>query len=120
MKILFTGASSFTGYWFVKELCAAGHDVTATFRQPASEYTDVRKSRVTGLAGACKATHGIGFGSEQFLDLVREGKFEVLCHHAADVTNYKSPDFNCVEALAANTKNLAPILAAFKEAGGKK
>ena len=45
MKILFTGASSFTGHWFVKELCAAGHEVTATFRQPASEYTDVRKQR---------------------------------------------------------------------------
>ena len=32
MKILFTGGSSFTGYWFVRELAAAGHDVTAVFR----------------------------------------------------------------------------------------
>jgi UDP-glucose 4-epimerase len=120
MKILFTGASSFTGYWFVKELCATGHEVTATFRQPASEYTDIRKSRVTGLAAACKSIHGVSFGSEQFLDLVREGEFDVLCHHAADVTNYKSPDFNAVEALAANTKNLAQILAAFKDSGGKR
>ena len=87
MKILFTGASSFTGYWFVKELCATGHEVTATFRQPASEYTDIRKSRVTGLAAACKSIHGVSFGSEQFLDLVREGEFDVLCHHAADVTS---------------------------------
>ena len=120
MKILFTGASSFTGYHFVKELCSAGHDVTATFRQSASEYTDVRKSRVGGLAGSCKATHGVSFGSDPFTDLIRREKFDVLCHHAADVTNYKSADFNCVEALAQNTKNLAAILNAFKESGGKK
>jgi nucleoside-diphosphate-sugar epimerase len=27
MKILFTGATSFTGYWFVKTLAAAGHQI---------------------------------------------------------------------------------------------
>ena len=35
MKILFTGASSFTGYWFVKELAERGHEVTALLRRPA-------------------------------------------------------------------------------------
>ena len=25
MKILFTGGSSFTGYWFIRELTATGH-----------------------------------------------------------------------------------------------
>ena len=32
MKILFTGGSSFTGSWFIRELAAAGHEVTAIFR----------------------------------------------------------------------------------------
>jgi hypothetical protein len=32
MKILFTGASSFTGMWFVRELAAAGHDVVPPFK----------------------------------------------------------------------------------------
>ena len=120
MKILFTGASSFTGYHFVKELFSAGQQVTATFCQVADQYSDVRKLRVGGLSGTCKPMHGLCFGSDQFINLLREGKFEILCHHAADVTNYKSPDFNAVEALAANTKNLAQTLAVFKEYGGKK
>ncbi len=34
MKILFTGASSFTGFWFAKELAAAGHEVFAVFPPP--------------------------------------------------------------------------------------
>ena len=47
MKILFTGGSSFTGYWFVKELAAAGHDVSAMFRRKAEDYADdLRRSRV--------------------------------------------------------------------------
>ena len=119
MRILFTGASSFTGHWFVKELSAAGHEVTATFRRPASQYTDLRQKRVAGLAGCCRGVHGVAFGTPQFLDLIREGRFELLCHHAAEVSNYKSPEFNAVEALAANTLNLHAVLSAFASNGGR-
>ena len=35
MKILFTGGSSFTGSRFIRELAAAGHEVTAIFRAAA-------------------------------------------------------------------------------------
>ena len=119
MKILFTGASSFTGYWFVRELVAAGHEVTATFRQPAGEYGDVRARRVASLANCCQPVHGVPFGSAEFIELLNRGSFDVLCHHAADVTNYKSADFNTVEALAGNTRHLAPVLAAFAGTGGR-
>jgi UDP-glucose 4-epimerase len=120
VKILFTGASSFTGYWFVKELAAAGHEVTATFRQTASEYADIRKQRVSGILSCCRPIHGASFGTPEFGELLKSGGFDVLCHHAADVTNYKSPDFNTVEALAANTRNIAAVLSAFRLAGGRR
>lgn len=119
MKILFTGASSFTGYWFVHELAAAGHEITSTFRKPAAEYTEIRGTRLQQLNGRCRAVHGVNFGSPEFVELIKSGGFDLLCHHAADVTNYKSPDFNTIEATAANTRNLAATLAAFKSAGGK-
>src|ERR1041385_2405640 len=53
MKILFTGASSFTGYWFVKALADAGHDVTCPLRSAPEKYEGVRKDRVEALKGAC-------------------------------------------------------------------
>ena len=90
MKILFTGASSFTGYWFVRELAAAGHEITATFRKPAAEYTDIRGKRLQQLNGGCRGVHGVSFGSPEFLESINSGGFDLLCHHAADVTNYKS------------------------------
>lgn len=119
MKILFTGASSFTGSWFVRELAAAGHDLTATFRQPAAEYTELRAKRLALLPKSCRAVHGPSFGSPEFVDLLKSGSFDLLCHHAADVTNYKSPDFNTIEATSANTRNIAAVLAAFKSSGGR-
>ena len=118
MKILFTGASSFTGYWFVQELSRAGHEVTAIFRRRSEDYTDeLRRKRVQALKQVCRPTFGVDFGGEGFLKLVKQPGWDVLCHHAAEVTNYKSPDFNATAAVENNTRNLAAVLNAMKDAG---
>ena len=39
MKVLLTGASSFTGYWFAKTLHSKGHEVVAPLRAPKDSYT---------------------------------------------------------------------------------
>jgi len=119
MKILFTGGSSFTGYWFVQELARAGHDVVATFRRPPGAYPDaLRGRRSKALEGLCRPVSGCSFGDEQFLRLVRdEGGWDLLCHHAADVTNYKSPDFDVHAALENNTRSLPAVLDALAATG---
>jgi nucleoside-diphosphate-sugar epimerase len=118
MRILFTGGSSFSGYWFVTELARRGHEVVATFRKRAHEYADGRRRRRVALAlEACRGVSGCEFGDRQFLDLVRHGPWDLLCHHAADVTNYKSPDFDPIAALASNARNVASVLDALKGAG---
>ena len=66
---------------------------------------------------ACRPVHGCSFGDERFLALIREGGWDLLCHHAADVTNYKSPDFDAVAALRNNTHNLPAVLEALGAAG---
>lgn len=113
MKILFTGASSFTGMWFVRELAKAGHEVTATFRQHPDEYADeLRRKRVAMTLEACQGVFGCNFGDAKFIDLAGREHWDIFCHHAADVTNYKSPDFNLVAALANNTRSIATVLEA--------
>lgn len=119
MKVLFTGASSFTGASFVRELAAAGHEVTATFRRAAAEYPDgLRRARVAWASERCRAVHGVSFGDDAFLALLRDGAFDVLAHHAADVTDYKSPDFDVHAAVAANAHRLPAVLDLFRSAGG--
>ncbi len=121
MKILFTGASSFTGSRFVRELAAAGHDVTAVLRKKPEEYPDaVRRARAEAVVKVATPAYGASFGDEAFLNLLRDGRFDVLCHHAADVTDYKSPDFDAVAAAANNCHNLPAVLSAFKRGGGRR
>jgi UDP-glucose 4-epimerase len=120
MKILFTGASSFTGHWFVIKLAERGHDVWATFtRASADDYgTDVRGQRVRRALDKCQSEFGVRFGDDRFLKLLKDEKFELLCHHAADVTNYRSPDFDVDRAVANNTFRAGDVLRSLKAAGG--
>lgn len=113
MKILFTGGSSFTGLWFVKELHKAGFEVTTVFTNAGIEnYTGVRKERIQQLLDISRPVFECSFGSEKFLSLLRSEKFDILCHHAAEVKDYKSPDFDPVNALHLNTFNLSEVLKA--------
>ena len=121
MKILFTGGSSFTGLWFVRELAAAGHEVHGRLPQRGRRIPRRRPrgSASCSLAEVCRPVHGCSFGDEAFLALVGEGGFDLLCHHAADVTNYKSPDFDASAPLRTTRGTSLSCFAALKagEAG---
>lgn len=111
MKILFTGASSFTGYWFVQELSTAGHEVVAFFRSPYENYSGLRKERIDHLQALCKCIFNAPFGSEAFLSAIQaENGCDLFCHHAAEVGNYKSSYFDPIAALSNNTHNLQAVL----------
>jgi nucleoside-diphosphate-sugar epimerase len=111
MKVLLTGASSFTGYWFVRELALAGHEVVAVFRRRPEQIADeIRRERVKLTLRNCRAIFGCDFGDAAFLDLVRAERWDLFCHHAAEVTDYKSPDFDPIAALAGNTRGIESVL----------
>lgn len=118
MRILFTGASSFTGYWFVQRLAAQGHEVVMPMRQRREAYTDVRGERVAAVAKCGEVVYECSFGDQRFAELIASSsRWDVLCHHAADVTNYKSMDFDVSAALRNNTHQLRPSLEALAERG---
>jgi UDP-glucose 4-epimerase len=119
MRILFTGASSFSGFWFVKTLAAAGHEIVCPVTGEIERYAGIRRQRVEKLKSLCRLVPNAPFGSENFLKLTRAEHFDQLCHHAADVTNYKSADFDTQAALRNNTHNLSAVLAALRERGLK-
>lgn len=117
MKILFTGASSFTGMWFVEELINCNHDVTVALRSKEESYSGLRKRRLERLYKHCKIIFDCSFGSDNFLDAIENQKpWDLLCHHAADVTDYKSPSFNYSKALQSNTHNIPTVFEKLKTA----
>jgi UDP-glucose 4-epimerase len=121
MKILFTGSSSFTGYWFINSLVEAGHQVIATFSGDELIYEDVRRRRMTLVKRLCRTEFNCHFGSNRFLALINaEAGWDLLCHHAADVSNYKSFEFDVVKALAINTNNIREVISALRKNGTNK
>jgi UDP-glucose 4-epimerase len=118
MRILFTGGSSFTGYWLAKQLASAGHKVTVPFRHQLREYAaELRHNRVKALADVCHPIFGVSFGDERFLRLIQDDTWDLLCHHAAEADNYKSPDFNVNAAIENNTYRLPLVLDLLKNSG---
>jgi nucleoside-diphosphate-sugar epimerase len=117
VKVLLTGASSFTGYWFARELAAAGHQVVAPLRGARASYPGVRAARVQALSGCAEIVWECAFGQARFLDLIAGQPFELLCHHAARVTDFRSPDFDVVAALAENTRALPRVLRTMRDKG---
>lgn len=109
MRILLTGASSFTGHRFARALAGAGHEVVCPLRGGA--YDGLRARRVELVAQVCRVEHGIAFGDARFLALAGEG-FDLICHHAATVNGHRDGAFDVEAAVAENTRGLEQVLAA--------
>ena len=119
MKILITGGSSFTGYWFIRELAARGHTLTAIVRGEKDQYTGLRKERVGQIAQWADIVWNCSFGDDTFLQLL-DDRYEVICHHGAQVENYKSPDFDIAAALHNNTLHVRTVMEKIKATGTRK
>ena len=118
MRILITGASSFTGSWFAGCLADAGHEVTATFRGRREGYVDTRARRVGRILDRIEPIWGVEFGDDVFFDAVEGRTFDLICHHAAEMTDYRSWDFDAVEATRKNTRGARRLLTGLAERGG--
>lgn len=116
MKILITGGSSFTGYWFIKELAARGHAITAVVRGNRDQYTGLRKDRIEQVAQWAEIVWNCSFGDDTFIQLLDNG-YDAVCHHGAQVENYKSPDFDVAAALHSNTFHARAVFERLKSAG---
>lgn len=110
MKILLTGASSFTGLWFARSLAASGHSVVAPLRGETGDYSGLRGERVAALKRGAEVVEGCPFGSTRFLDLVSSGSWDMLCQHAALTGDYRNPDFDILGAVSANTHHVVDVL----------
>jgi nucleoside-diphosphate-sugar epimerase len=117
MKVLLSGASSFSGYWFARTLANKGHEVTITCTQAAESYSGLRGQRLERLKDACNVVWNTAFGDDAYLDLIKANRFDVLCAHGAYVRDYRSEEFPIDLALASNTHRLTSVLKSAKERG---
>jgi UDP-glucose 4-epimerase len=109
MRALLTGASSFSGLWFARALADRGVEVVAPLRGDLGSYAGLRTARMGELEKVAKIVPRVAFGSAEFFALVDRTQCDILCHHAARVTDYRSPDFDVNLALAENTREFKAL-----------
>jgi len=118
MRILLTGASSFTGFWFAKTLADRGHEVHATFQGSRESYEAARRRRIDALPAQVERLWETPAQSVRLLDVIAgANRWDLLCLHAAYVANYRSPDFDVLHAVRNNTEGLGALLERMAERG---
>ena len=77
MRVLLTGASSFTGAWFAQALLEADCEVVAALRGSVRGRKGVAAERLAPVRRGCEVVPRAPFGSPGFIDLLRNaGPFE--------------------------------------------
>lgn len=119
MRILLTGASSFTGLWFATALARAGHDVVATFtREDLAAYHDsTRFLRISQIKQLVTPVFGCRFGDPVFINTILRIRPDMLCHHGAEATNYRDECFDYQAALDRNSYRIADVLKSLDTVG---
>lgn len=111
MRVLLTGASSFTGCWIAKALAAQGAEVTTVCRGRPELYGPARRARIEAVARSAAVVFDRPFGSAGFLQLIDEAvPFEVICLHHAEVGDFRRPDFHALDAARSDTSGLELVL----------
>ncbi len=115
MNIVFTGLSSFTGLYFVKELHRRRHNIFGVHQSSLSEYSSPHKERVIEAIRYCKNSVQASFGDQQFCNFIQQTPIDIYCHHGAYTKNYGSSDFPVRFAVENNTKNLSTVAQILQE-----
>ena len=112
MRVLLTGASSFSGMWIAEALAARGHEVVAVARGGA--YADpLRQARMDRVAARGRDRHRRAVRlAIAFLGLLKSAPLRRLGLHGAEVGDYKSPTYDMPAAVAANTLNAEQVFEA--------
>lgn len=118
-RVLFTGLSSFTGYWFTQKLAEKGYKVVGCLSQNKSDYNSDQNERLNLLNSKIRIEQNISFGSENFLQLISDFQPNIFCFHHALVTGYKDASFNVDNAISNNLNNYKEVIKRLSASGCK-
>lgn len=113
MKILFLGSSSFTGLHFVNKLSKKNSNkIFCTFTKKKSDYKSIRKKRIKILEkkSNIKLIYNTSFGDKKFISLIKKNKFNIICLHHAETSNYNDDKkFKFKKSIKKNTHNINKV-----------
>ncbi|WP_187270772.1 NAD-dependent epimerase/dehydratase family protein [Lacisediminihabitans profunda] len=118
MRILLTGASSFTGSVLANGLVAAGHEVHAALRGPDGGYDGVRGNRVASLSTKVTAHFGVSHATGSLARLIAEVRPHALLVHAHPMDGFKNADYPLLAAVGEMSDRIPEQMDALVDGGG--
>ena len=113
MRLLFLGASSFTGYHFVNKISDNKQNkIYCTLTKNLNKYKSTRLERIKLLNKKKNIffIKKVKFGDKKFIKLLSRKKFDIICLHHASTKNYNNDlKFNLNKSIKENTPNLRKV-----------
>ncbi|MFE6965599.1 NAD-dependent epimerase/dehydratase family protein [Agromyces sp. NPDC057679] len=117
VRLLMTGATSFSGAWMARACAEAGIEVHAAIRSDRAAYDGVRSHRLAMLGGSVTLHPGAVHRAGALAALIAEVGADVVGYHGYPMEGFRSPDYDALGAAAALTADLDAELAAAADAG---
>ena len=115
-RILLTGVSSFTGFWFARRLVESGFSVSCPLPNIKKSYEGIKKTRLDTLPETVELFYNVPFGSVEFINLL-DGNFDKLCLHGAFVKGYQNNEFTFGKAVGQNLNEIDRVFEKAKQNG---
>ena len=121
MRVLLTGVSSFTGCWFAEALAESGSQVVATCRRSLDTYDQLGRRRIRkALDAGVTLVQNTAFGDDRFLAALRAAApLDLLCHHGAEVGDFRRPGYDPLTALQSNVRDAGIVFDELRRAGAR-
>ncbi len=81
----------------------------ATFQQAKRNYSGLSGTRVDQVVQHAVPIWECSFGDGRFLEFIHSNRVDVVCHHGADVGDYRSLDFNVGRAIESNSHRINEV-----------
>ncbi len=118
MRVLMTGASSFTGMWLVLALAKRGVETVAALRGDPRRYDALRQARMAEVAAHAAVLPEAPMGSKALFEAAESlGPFDTLILHGAQVGSFRDIPYDAGRAVIANTAGLERLLVRMKRGG---
>ncbi|MBS1986158.1 MAG: NAD(P)-dependent oxidoreductase, partial [Bdellovibrionales bacterium] len=117
MRVLLTGATSFTGAHIARALVDAGHEVTASLTGRLVNYSDLLVQRRRELAKVSDWVEEAPFGSPNLLAALQKKKFDVFINHGADIRGYRKADFDYLASVRTGLQGARETMDALAASG---
>jgi hypothetical protein len=119
VNIIFTGVTSFTGFWFAN-IISQNHNVICPIQKKRKDYTGIKLERLNNLSDKITLVEDAEFGNSKFNYEV-SGNVDILCFHHGHVDQYyDNQKFDFAKAIDESSKFFFNFTKVLKKSSIKK